>query len=195
MNILNLISESTKPKISNFWILFCLLFFSACGEGPPSELPSVDKRFRTTPPSRIYFKNIRSTAYEWNQDPKTRTDFYLLRKIAGTSPRPALYPVIADIWMEDQAHLLLKSGRQDALSTPVIVHWQSATESGTYRLDSLTTEQQYQFGLDLYKAIRGAKVLEISFPGKDRIPLFANPNERSYFMTSMQDYLRLTEYF
>lgn len=187
--------ELSWLKNTNFWLLACFIFLISCGEGPPENIPVVDRKFRTTPPSRIFFKNIRSIAYQWEQDGKSRTDYYLLRKIAGQKKKPLIYPVIADIWMEDQAQLILKSGAYDPLPTPLLVHWASKNEAGIYQLDSLHAEGMYEVGLQIYQSIRKAHSLEISFPDTNKMPLFGDLSERSHFMTSMQDYLRLTEFY
>lgn len=172
-----------------------LLFFAAgCGEGPPEDIPIVDKRLATTPPSRIFFKNIRSTAYQWQQDPDSRTDFYLLRKIAKSTPPPLVYPVIADIWMQDQAHVLLRTGEDRSLPVPTTVYWQQEKKNGFFQLDGLTPISQYDFALSLYGALLKGYQLEIQFPGEEKQALFRDQNERQYYMLSMQDYLRLTEF-
>lgn len=183
------------PKNTIFWLSFFFLFFSACGEGPPETMPVVEKKFRTTPPSRIYFKNIRSTAYEWEQDRDTRTDYYLLRKIANQSPKPQLYPVIADIWMEDQAQVILRSGENISPEIPAVVYWQSRQDSGSYHLDTLNAGNMYRVGLGIYESLRKSHALEVSFADGARAPLFRDAAERNHFLISMQDYLRLTEFY
>lgn len=190
------IPELSSLKINNFWLLAALLFWiGGCGEGPPEHMPEIDRRFRTTPPSRIYFKNIRSTSYQWQQDAATRTDYYLLRKIGTQSPKPLLYPVIADIWMEDQAQLLLESGKYDTLPVPLLVYWQSQSDSGTYSLKSRNVTELYELGLQLYQSIQKGHTLEIGFPNQEKQPLLRDQTDRRNFTVSMQDYLRLTEFY
>lgn len=182
-------------KISKFYGLCCLIFLlTACGEGPPDNIVPVDKRFRTTPSTRIFFKNIRTYLYQWEQVPNSRTDLYLLRKIAEASPRPTLYPVIADVWMQDQAHLLLRSGQYDQLPLPINVQWKSKRDSGLIRLDTLNESQQYEVAMAIYTAVEKAHQLSIQFPGEEFKALFSDEREQSHFMISLQDYLRLTEY-
>lgn len=198
MNIIqisNFKRSSARLKIRKIYWLIYLLFTAACGEGPPAEMPVVDKAFRTTPPSRIFFKNIRSTAYQWEQIPGSRTDYYLLRKIANAPSRPVLYPVIADIWMEEQAQLIWRSGLHDSLPLPLSVHWTGQNDSGTYHLENLNTRQNYELGLNLYNALRKGYSLQISFMDGEKRPLFTSPDERTFLLISLQDYLRLTEYF
>lgn len=182
-------------KNTNFWFLATMIFSISCGQGPPESLPEIDPKFRTTPPSRIYFKNIRSTAYQWEQDPNSRTGYYLLRKIGKQTNKPALYPVIADIWMEDQAQLILKSGRYDTIPTPVRIFWEGKNDSGVYPLDTLDASSMYNLSLQVYEAIRSGHKLEISFAGTPKMPLFNYSSDKSNFSISMQDYLRLTEYY
>jgi hypothetical protein len=154
----------------------------------------VDKRLRTTPPSRIFFKNVRSTSYQWHQDPDSRTDFYLLRKIARQSPPPALYPVIADIWMQEQAHILLRREDNTSLPIPTTIYWKKEKESGYFQLEGLSPISQYEFALNIYGSILKNYELEVEFPGEARKKLFPDQNDRQHYMLSMQDYLRLTEF-
>jgi hypothetical protein len=182
-------------KNTNFWLPACVLFMISCGEGPPDTLPEVKRQFRTTPPSRIYFKNIRSTAYQWEQDPQSRTDYFLLRKIGDQDPKPLLYPLIADIWMEDQAWLILKSGAYEPIPTPVRVFWEKNEDSGVYQLDSLDADNMYSVGLSIYQSLRRGDKLEISFPGRDKVPLFDKAEDKNNYLISVQDYLRLTDFY
>jgi len=188
-------AKSNLLKISNFYGLCGLLFIlTACGEGPPDYMAPVDKRFRTTPSARIFFKNIRTYLYQWEQAPNSRTDFYLLRKIAESSPRPILYPVIADVWMQDQAHLLLRSGQYEQLPLPISIQWQSKKDSGQIRLDTLNKSQQYEVAMAIYNAVGTAHKIRIQFPGEEFKALFSAERDQTHFMISLQDYLRLTEY-
>lgn len=196
MKQLLLTPQGLRPKISKFYLLNLVLFLVlGCGEGPPKELLPVDKRLTTTPPSRIFFKNIRSTAYQWEQDANSRTEYYQLRKIAKLNPPPLIYPVIADIWMQDQAHILLRRSKGDTpLPVATTVYWQKEKEEGIFQLDGLSPISQYEFALNLYASLLKGYRLEIQFPRQQKEDLFSEQDERRYFLLSMQDYLRLTEF-
>ena len=71
------------------------LFLLGCVP-PPENAASVAKQFRTTAPSTLYFKNIRSTNYSMQEDAETRIEYYQLKKAEVSKTRPHLLPRIAN---------------------------------------------------------------------------------------------------
>lgn len=97
--------------------------------------------------------------------------------------------------MEDQAQLILKSGLYDPIPTPIQIFWESKNDSGTYHLDTVNASAMYDLGLQVYNGIRSGHKLEVSFGGATKMPLFNTPSDKTNFSISMQDYLRLTEFY
>ena len=65
--------------LSAFCLAAAILFLSACDFSVSPDPEGPDPRFRTTPPSHLFFLNARSSAYQKASDPVTRIDHYHLR--------------------------------------------------------------------------------------------------------------------
>lgn len=188
------VSDRRLKSINFYWFYVGLLAFAGCGEGPPTNPVVIDRRFRTTPPARIYFQNIRSTAYQLEQSTGDWTYYYVLRSFTQAEDAPLLYPVIADIWMEDQAHLLLRlAEKPDSLPVSLKVTWQANADSGSYRLDTLHPVSLYEMSLQIDRSLRLGHRLSIQFDGQTAVPLLTDSRHRDQFRLVIQDYLRLTE--
>lgn len=171
------------------------LILSAC-HLPATKDPAGEKddRFHTTPPSHLYFKNIRSSNYEQQTQPGTRIDLYRLRRFSQTTDRPILYPVIADNWMQDEVYLLIRPNDfKVGFSDTLRVFWKSDRDSGRYELPLPNFSEQYRFAGQLYQSLQQKHRLTIETAAGNRAPLFENQEDRQLFLTTLRDYYRLTE--
>lgn len=105
-----------------------------------------------------------------------------------------MFLVIADIWMQDQAHILLRRSDNSTLPATTTIYWKSGKEKGYFQLEDPSPISQYEFALNLYSALLKKYQLEIQFPGEEKTPLFPDQEDQQNYLLSMQDYLRLTEY-
>ncbi len=171
-----------------------LTFLLACSspEAPPAkDGPAI---FRTTQPSHLYFKNIRSNSYRLETQAGTRVDLYRLRSADDTNERPILYPVIADNWMADEAYIFLETNDFEAgFSDTLRVAWQSERDSGRYELAPRDREGQFRFAQQLYEGLRSGYRFRIQTAGGDYAPLFENNRDRQNFLTTLRDYNKLVE--
>lgn len=171
-----------------------LLFLLACSspEAPPATSDS--GIFRTTPPSHLYFKNIRSSSYRMETQAGTRVDVYRLRSSDDTPERPIIQPVIADNWMADEAYIFLETNDfKEGFSDTLRVTWQSEGDSGRYELIPRDREGQFRFAQQLYEGLRSGYRFRIQTAGGDYAPLFENNRDRQNFLTTLRDYNKLVE--
>ncbi len=178
-----------------FTLGLIVLFYFACE--PNIKTPKVytgEKEYRTTDPSRLYFNNIRSTSYFRKRKPNTRIDMYTLRKFSRTNKRPILYPMIVNNWMQDEAYLFIEKNDYVAYADSLIVRWEKDTMSGQFFMDVPSKKKQYHFAKNLYDCIRSKQALFIKTKTNDFVPVFKNVEDRMNFMTTMNDYYRLTEF-
>lgn len=179
--------------MKNYIILICsLLALPNCGDTPPGQQKSEgDKRFHTTQPSALYFKNMRSTQYKMKEQPKSRIELYQHKKLAENTP---VLPVIAHNWLQDEAYLFLQPNPNAAeLAQPLQFTTDTTAAEETIKLAPPTPAQQYETALRLYKGLKAEKGWFIRQQNGNFQPLYREGNERAAFLTTVRDYLKLTE--
>lgn len=178
------------------WAVLCLFLISAACSPDYSDRQKAtgDRRFRTTPPSLLYFKNMRSTQYAVEEQPRSRIERYRLNKYERVSGHPVLYPVIANNWLEDEAYLFLQPNDWEAgFMSPLTVSKDTVWSDAVVRLQPQTPEQQYELGIQLYESLKRGEDWYAVAADSTFAPLFEEGNERTYFLTTVRDYLKLTD--
>ncbi len=168
-----------------FYISTSFLLAVACSMPAPSS--KVKTKFHTTVPSQLYFKNIRSAYYKSITDHNTRIDYYTLQKWNMNSLTASIVPTIADNWMEEEAYIRLA---WKGMSAPTYkIKMKESNEFSINPNDSLSYEATYDLALSIQAQLLANEPIMVN----DSIQIFTNPQERNYFLTTMQDYLRLIE--
>lgn len=163
--------------------LFLLLFLLAC-ETPEKKPKNI---FYVSAPNQLYFKNIRSVYYKTETDKATKIDYYTLNKWNEKALKPALVPVIADNWIEEEAYLQLNFKNITADSCKVnIEKWKNINLPTQAKI---ANQEAYELALAIKNRLLANELVVVN----DSIILFEDRNERSYFLTTLQDYLRLIE--
>ena len=181
---------------NNILFLTLWLLLAACGgQDGQQEDNAGDRTYRTTAPSLLYFKNMRSSYYTLNEQPRTRIELYRLRKFVQLSGEEiVLVPVIANNWMKDEAYLFLESPELGkGLASPITIRWEAQGDTGLYQLQPATIDKQYELAMQLYKSLLEGHQIEALAADSTWAPIFTGKDSRSHFITSVRDYLRLTE--
>ncbi len=173
-------------------LILGLALFSCGKPGGPPATSSSGSRFRTTPPSLLYFKNIRSVYYERSEQKGSRIELYRLRKFGQLEQKHTIVPVIANNWLEDEAYLLLEA-EGPAFATPLTIRWKTGSGEGVYRLQPAGADKQYEMAMQLYESLQAGHQLSAMRTDSTWIPVLEGKDVRSYFSTAVRDYLRLTE--
>jgi hypothetical protein len=180
-------------KFSSILFQLLLLLFLSCQPVTTTQVPPADTRFRTTPPSKLYFNNIRSTAYTVTTHEATQTNQYQLRTWPDTAAAPFLVPVIVDNWLYDQAYLQLKwVALEEEPNLPYRIRAFSKTTEAYFTLEDHTWGQQYDFAQQLFKALLNGQELQLIKSDSLQMPLFGDDKTRSLFRITLQDYKNLT---
>ena len=142
----------------------------------------------------LYFKNIRSTYYEQSEQPGARIELYRLRQFSQPAKEHVLIPVIANNWLEDEAFIFLEPvDFGQPWAQPLTVRWQGEKDSGLYRLQPANVDKQYELALQLYESLLAGHQLNALAADSTWAPLMESKNTRGYYLTTIRDYLRLTE--
>ncbi|MEO1517791.1 MAG: hypothetical protein AAFV95_22410 [Bacteroidota bacterium] len=176
------------------WYPLMIICFFACDTPQPKKGGGQgEKIFRTTDPSRLYFRNIRSTHYYHERDVATDMDIYRLRRYSRTSKRPIVMPVIVNNWLQDEAYMLVEPNGYKGLADPLHIQVEKDTSIQPLVLSNPTKKGQYEFAAQLYSLLKDKESLEVKTEEGDFISIFNNMDDKNNFLTVMKDYYRLTE--
>lgn len=150
--------------------------------------------FHTTPPSQLFFKNVRSVYYYHERRHGKEADLYRLRKWAMTRKRPILYPVIVNDWMKDEAYLFLEPNDfEGGFSDDFRIALAGDTTGQQWALELRTVENQLAYAEVLLEQLKKEQELVILDAKGTWRPFMSESKDRLHFMITMTDYLRLTE--
>jgi hypothetical protein len=148
--------------------------------------------FHTTPPSRIYFKNIRSYHYQSRTFPESRADVFQLQKMVQKADPKELIPSIIDHWLEEEAYLLLLPHPPLLEDRPWDIRWESEQGRGKVALKGLSPEEHRSAVLAILEGWDQGRKYFLNREGKE-IPLWQEEEMKNYFRQVYADFLRLTE--
>jgi hypothetical protein len=169
---------------------FAFLIY-ACGDGSTQAGQGTgDQRFHTTQPSLLYFKNMRSTQYVMEEQAQSRIELYRHKKFGEEESLPPVFPVIANHWLQDEAYLFLQT--QPGLFTPLTLATDS-TGSEPLSLESPKPAQQYELAMQLYDGLKDQKQWYVKQQDGQFTPLYQEGEEKTAFLLTLRDYLKLTE--
>ena len=172
--------------------LYLLLIYCAC-DAPASKAPFAgDPQFRTTDPSRLYFRNIRSASYFHERRPN-KMDVYRLRQFSNTKQRPIIYPVIINNWLEDEAYVFVEPNHFTNFHDTLTIQAKSDTGQTEYALLVPNKKMQFDFAQQIYYNIKAGDELSIKVKNGTFIPIFSEKEDRQHYMTTLRDYYRLIE--
>lgn len=187
--IVNSIGISRSIRLNTLWL--SLIFFASCqSTAVERERTGID-RFKTTAPSLIYFKNIKSIKYQINRNPKTQMDFYRPKTFIKSDNIPAIYPVIIHNWLEDESYLTFET-KNIGEETKILV---TTITEDTILLDWPEKDylDQLEFVRQLENTVISEKNIFIQDLGEEKRMLNYSLAERTSFSATMQDFLNLTE--
>jgi len=187
----------TKPKAMKFLprlLILMLVILTAC-QSATTPAPTPDKRLQTTPPSRLYFKNIRSSSYLLTTQERTQTDHYRLRNWPDTAQAPFLVPVIIDNWLYDQAYLDLQwvAIGSHAPGTPFTLIAKRGQMEEELTLPDQRWGSQHDFGLAILAQLMANAELFLRLPDRTTMPIFTTEDVRSAYRITLTDYRHLTD--
>jgi hypothetical protein len=177
------------------YLFFPLLFLlTSCG-GPVTKPSDNDRPFRTTAPSRLYFKNIRSTAYATIDNKQEGMDWYRFRKLPTEADAFTFIPVIVDHWLQDEAYIMFQflGNENQSFAEPLTIQWQDDNNEGEFDFAQRDQAGQFEFARNLYTQLQQKNKLAILGKEGEPIPILENYKDRTYLLTILSDYFRLTE--
>lgn len=182
--------------MKNYWIasLFLTVLFACGPSGQQGGNGTGERLFRTTAPSLLYFKNMRSSYYRVEEQPQSRIELYRSSRFEETAYRPIIYPIIVNNWLEDEAYLFLQPNEYEGgYLAPLTFAQDTLPGSERFLLQPATPLRQRELGLLIYDGLLKGEPWYVAAADSALVPLFRQGSDRQAFLSTVQDYLRLTE--
>lgn len=171
------------------WSFFLVLIVAICACETTSTEETERIGAKTTPPSLLYFKNLRSIHYSLFSDPTSKLDYYTHRRWKSKKDSNYIVPVIVNDWLHDLAYIQLVNPFVEGEIT--ISKLQDNAEQTTINFATATDHTaQAKF---IYDQLLAKQKLQVLLPNEERRSIFHDANERNYFLVTLRDFLRLTE--
>ncbi|NJL74388.1 MAG: hypothetical protein HC892_04400 [Saprospiraceae bacterium] len=181
------LKSTTKGTHIALVFLLLLAIFLGCEDHKVSTGAEGNPVFKTIAPSQLFFKNMRSIYYQSTEDRVNGINYYIFKQL--DTVRSPFYPVIAENWLHDEAYILLRSTKNDAMP----IRFVSLKDTVAWQLDSIEDRAaNYQFLMTLNQRLLAQESIVWATSTGERISIFDNPLARKHFLTVLHDYLRLT---
>lgn len=169
------------------WFLFLSILIVSCQlQQPPvvDEKGDSESKYRTTPPSLLFFKNVRSGFYQSTEQSGTRITSYTLNR-CDKLKQAMFIPYIASDWLNDQAYLMLSY--ESSLSLTALSTTEDSLSISWPKPDPIN---QTDWWMDIYQKLGSGKSMSIR---DSTSHVMLDDEWTSCVKTTIKDYLRLTE--
>lgn len=175
-------------------LLPALLILVAC-EQKMERRATGERQLRTTVPSQLYFKNLRSADYTVIAEQHPRLDVYRLKAFPDSSVQPLIVPLIVVNWLDDEAYLRFQTVPYPAgYERPLRLTYASpAGGLDTLVLESDDPARQRQLATQLREIIARRAYRSIVTKSGEFAPIFEREYGVNWLKTSLDDYFSLTD--
>lgn len=145
---------------------------------------------RVTDAERIFFKNVRSIAYDIENLKEAKMVAYRHSKISENSQVTSLPVAILLNRTKDEAYLYWEFPND---SLPIVVNWENPSngKSGEIRFEGGDKFAHLAFGKDIFPLLSNEEVnFGINFSGK-KLKILETEDARMPVLTSLKDYFKL----
>lgn len=176
-------------------LVLCLMLLTACYCSPApdaAQAPGTPKAYRTTQPSLLYFKNMRSANYQQEEQKGTRITLYTHNRLQDQK-RDSLgfVPQIASDWLNDRAFLI--PDWQGEYLTPTVPLTVSYDDTSLVLKGAPTPIAQTDWLLEVHQLMQDGEQLYLATEQRGLYPILQDERLQATFATVVKDYLRLTE--
>jgi predicted nucleotidyltransferase len=173
-------------------ILLLFLACTACNVDKNKKVKDSDVAFETTDNTVIFFKNLRQSYYDKQENTQARIDIYRSKKRILKETSPVINLAIAHHWRNDKAYIMIEPNELLGNEVLLEIIWKDTIQqnTGKYIFDFGDMEQHYRFATSLYQSIQDKHELQVKLKG-EIVPLMPLEEEKEIFRKTMLDYLRL----
>lgn len=169
--------------MKNFYLLLFLALLSFCSGKKASVQGELS--FQTRDDSELWFKNIRQSNYDLQEEKEARINIFRHKK---RDENDNLNVAIAHNWVNDMAFIMLEW--DDKLSEKNSFEVFSANNGPSLPYTPGNVRQQTEFSRKVYNLSQDSEFLYTLHEG-DTIRFLSTARQRDAFQTTMEDYFRL----
>lgn len=166
--------------------------FSACNVDKHKKIDSKEVQFETTANSVIFFKNLRQSYYDKQENSVAKVDIYRNQKQNKSETYPTIHLAIVHHWRSEKAYIMVEVNELLNKEARIEILWKNAINqaNGKYIFDFGDMEQHYRFATAIYQSIQDKHQLHVKSEGK-WLELMPSEEDKETFRKTMLDYLRL----
>lgn len=177
----------------SFVLLLLIFYLISCHTKKDKKIGSEAMRFKTTDSSVLFFKNLRQSYYDKQENNVAKADIYRDTERSKDQTKPIINLAIVYHWRNETAYIMVEPNELLINEIRLEVKWQSLNnqDNGIYVFDFGDMEMQHKFANLLYGSIQKQHILKVKVNGI-WLDLMSNEDEKEVFRKTMLDYLRLT---
>lgn len=174
-------------------LLLLIFYLISCHTKKDKKTGSEAMRFKTTDSSVLFFKNLRQSYYDKQENNVAKADIYRDAERSKDQTKPIINLAIVHHWRNETAYIMVEPNELLINEIRLEVQWQNPDNQGrgTYIFDFGDMEMQHKFATSLYESIQKYHLLKVKVDGK-LLDLLSKEDDKEVFRKTMLDYLRLT---
>lgn len=175
-------------------LLLALLILPGCEQNMERQATG-ERQLRTTAPSQLYFKNLRTADYSLIEEQTPRLDIYRLKNFPDSSEYPLIVPLIVINWLEDEAYLRFTTvPYPNGYAHPLQITFLDRNGNlDTLQLGSDDPLRQRQNAARLRDILQRRAYRTIVTKSGNEVPVFAREYGVNWLETTLNDYFSLTD--
>ncbi len=172
---------------SNFTVPWALILVSSCTLNQEKSIAMEDIDYDTRDDTEIFFKNIRQSAYDLEENKPASINMFRLKDIPIDSTSLEPNPVIIHHWLRDKAYIWLEFGGRSNFENPlkILIAYPEGEKVVTF--DGSSPVNHTEVALALFNATLAEA--KITCENTEILPL--NSPVRSNYQLVLNDYFRL----
>ncbi|MFT7055159.1 MAG: hypothetical protein ACJAR3_000786 [Roseivirga sp.] len=192
MQTIDLKKSHKEMNTRTLFVIIALAFFS-CNPDKNTQIDQSTVTFKTSSSSKLYFKNIRQSYYDFEEMEVAKLEIFRLKKREQTEERPVINISIVNNWRYDEAYILLEPNaliQQNSLK----LRWTNneSMESDTISFAQGNKSEILKFADLVYQQIQNKSSFEIE-SNSIWLPFMDETPEREAFRITMFDYYKLVQ--
>jgi hypothetical protein len=174
-------------------LLLLTFYLISCHAKQDRKGSSEVVHFKTTDSSVLFFKNLRQSYYDKQENNVAKADIYRDPERSKDQTKPIINLAIVHHWRNETAYIMVEPNELLINEIRLEIKWQSSKnqDKGIYVFDFGDMEMQHKFATSLYESIQRQHFLKVKSNGK-WLDLLSKEDEKEVFRKTMLDYLRLT---
>ncbi|MGF1636061.1 MAG: hypothetical protein ACFCUU_03240 [Cyclobacteriaceae bacterium] len=180
-------------KVLNL-VFLSMLLLTSCNPDRNKSIDPDTPVFHTTDASELFFKNVRKTYYDLEDQHEHKMLIYRFSKRVQTDDKPILNLNLVINWMKDEAYVLFEHNHFFEIDGEKHITWYDTEgiKMGELSYKPTNIRSQFNMATTLYMCIKQGHTFKLQI-GDATYDLLSTKAEREAFRITMYDFYRLVE--